>query len=150
MNTCGFALHVSAEVPGVFCIPQQRRTGALLHVLAPGARRFLGRLDRSDAVVAHVRDALGDPFYVLLDRDRHVGEHRRASGTGDGKEIRIARHLQTEIGPRPRLPVFPQQAPVAAADVHSQQRAGERIETGGEDDDVQRVLARLRADALEV
>ena len=75
-------------------------------------------------MLAHVRDAVGDPFDVLLDRHRHVAQHGRAAGAGDREQVGKARDLQAEIVARAGLPRLRQRMPVAPADVHPQHRAG--------------------------
>ena len=104
------------------------------HLSTASGRGF----DALDAVARMCGDAVGDPLHVLLDRDRHVAQHRRAAGAGDGEQVRETRHLQAEIVARARCPGVRERQAVAAANVHAQQRAGHGVEAGGEDDDVQR------------
>src|SRR5882757_3386459 len=94
------ARHVGAHVPGIG-LRIERGVGDLVDV---GDPLFLGpllRLDRLEAVLAYVGDAIADPVDMLLDRDDHVRQHRRAAGAGDEEEIGKARAHQAEIGFRP-------------------------------------------------
>ena len=52
----------------------------------------------ADALLAHIGEAVGDPVDMLLDRDDHVRQHRRAARTGDDEHVGKARDHQAEIG----------------------------------------------------
>ena len=77
---------------------------------------------------------------MLLDRHDHVGEHRRAAGAGDGEQVRETRHLKPQKGRRTRRPRVAQGPTASAGDVDPVERAGHRIETGGEHDVVDMVV----------
>ena len=90
---------------------------------------------------AHVLDEPGDPLHVLLDRDRHVGQHGRALRPGDDEQVREPAGGEAEVGTRAVRPLVPQPQPVPAGDAHAEQGAGHRVESGGVDDRVDLVLA---------
>jgi hypothetical protein len=69
---------------------------------------------------------------VLLDRHQHVGQHRRAAGTGDGEQVRKPGDHQTKVCARPFRPIVSQTQAVAAADVDAKKGAGHGIEAGGQ------------------
>ncbi len=77
---------------------------------------------------------------MLLDRHDHVGEHRRAAGTGDGEQIWETCHLKPQKGRRARRPRVAQGLTASTGDVDPVERAGHRIETGGEHDVVDMVV----------
>jgi hypothetical protein len=54
---------------------------------------------------AHVLDEADDPLHVLLDRDRHVGQHGRALRPGDDEQVRETAGGEAEIGPRAIRPL---------------------------------------------
>ena len=139
--------NVRAEIPGVLRLRQHRGFGGRVHLAHPGLHRFIRGLDAGQTAISHMRDAVGDPLHVLLDRNRHVAEYRRTAGSGDGEQVRKARNLQAEIIARPRRPGLRQRQVIAPADVHPQQRAGHPVEAGGEDDDIQRIRGIARADS---
>ena len=58
-------------------------------------------------------------------------------GPGDDEQVREAGDAEAEVGARTGLPRVREGAPVAAADVDPQQRAGHRVEAGGEHDRVE-------------
>src|SRR4051794_13902755 len=67
--------NVGAHVPAVGA-RDQRLTRDVLDVLCPRDRRLFRWLDRLDPVLAHVAQAIVDPFDLLLDRHGHVRGHR--------------------------------------------------------------------------
>ena len=125
----------------------QRAAGRLADMADPGLLGLAAGLDQGGAARAHVFDALGDPFDVLLDRRQHVGQHRRAARTGDGEEVGEARHGEAKIGFRPLLPLVLQRSAIAAANVDPEQRAGHGVEAGGQHQAVEAVILALRAQA---
>ncbi len=48
----------------------------------------------------NARQAIDHPVDMLLDRHRHVRQHRRAAGPGDHEEVGKARDREAEIGLR--------------------------------------------------
>src|ERR1700722_3805424 len=83
----GLARDVRAHVPAVGGRGQRRR-GDLLDVRGPLAGRLRRRLDRLVTVLTEVAQQVGDPLDVLLNRNRHVGDHAGTAGPGDGEQIR--------------------------------------------------------------
>ena len=77
---------------------------------------------------------------MLLDRDRHVAQHRGAARPGHREQVREARYLQAQVAARPGGPGVAQRDAVAPLDVQLQQRPGHGVEAGREDDDVELVL----------
>ena len=91
--------NVGAGVPGVRQ-PVQRQRCTVGHVLRPAGLRRFGRLDRREAGLAHRDQAVDHPVDVLLDRHRHVRQHRRAARAGDHEQVGEAGHGKPEIGLR--------------------------------------------------
>ena len=67
---------------------------------------------------------------MLLDRDDHVRQHRRAAGAGDDEQIGETRAHQAEIGFGTFRPFLIERLAVAAANVDLRDRTRHRIETG--------------------
>ena len=116
----------------------------LLVVRDPGVLGLGRRLDGAGAAVAHRADDPGDELDVLLDRHRHVRQHRRALRAGDGEQVRVSGAHQPQVGARPVGPLVPQQPAVPAPDVDLVERPGHRVEAGGVDDGVELVLGAVR------
>ena len=101
---------------------------ASLHVLGPRFGRVRPSLDGVDAALAQVGQAVADPLHVLLDRHRHVAEHRRAARPGDGEQVREIRNRESEIRLGSRLPRIgqrltgPAPADAGARDVSASKR----------------------------
>ena len=91
--------------------------------------------------------AARDPLDVLLDRHRHVAQHRGRPRAGDHEQVREAGGGDAEVGLRAVGPLVLQLLAVAALDVDPVERARHGVEAGGEDDDVELELAVLGADA---
>src|SRR5712671_6033650 len=68
-------------------------------------RSFLRRTDGPAATLHQIGDAVGDPVDVLLDRDDHVAQHRRAARAGDHEHVREAGDGEPEIRVRPVAPL---------------------------------------------
>ncbi len=122
----------------------------LVVVLDPEVLGLLRRLDGGFVVLSHAHGAVRHPVDVLLDRDHHVGEHRRAGRPGDGEQVREAVHHESEVGARAVLPLLLQGEPVLPLDVDRHQRTGHGVEPGGEYDGVELELFVARADAVGV
>ena len=88
--------------------------GAVPDVLVPAGFGDRGRLDGLEACFAHVLEAVGDPVDVLLDRDGHVGQHRRAARPGDHEEVGESGGREPEVGGRAVGPLLRQGQAVAA------------------------------------
>ena len=130
------ARHVGAHVPRVRSgVEGDART--VVHVLHPA--RFGSRcgLDGLHVAVTQVGDAVGHPVDVLFDRHRHVGEHRRTAGAGDGEEVRETHRGQTQVRGGSVRPLLLQRHAMAPGDVHRHDRPGHRVETGGEHDGIE-------------
>ena len=84
---------------------------------------------------------------MLLDRYDHLGFHGWAAGAGDGEHVGEPGDHQTEIGGRPAGPFVRQGGAVADTDVDFFQRAGHRVEAGGEHDRVEFVFIHRRPQA---
>src|SRR3984957_5134036 len=123
----GLARDVGAHVPGRG-LRVQGLAGDLLHVVGPVGRRLLGHLDDLGPAPARPGQAVADPLHVLLDRNRHVGQHRRAARPGDREQVREAGHGHPEVGPRSLPPRVAERPPVPAADAEPLKGPGERVE----------------------
>src|ERR1700726_4375360 len=95
---------VGAHVPGRG-LRVQGLAGDLLHVVGPVGRRLLGRLDNLGPAPARPGQAVADPLYVLLDRNRHVGQHRRAARPGDREQVREPGHGHAQARARSFAPL---------------------------------------------
>ena len=126
----------------------QRDRRAVGEMSRPGGLCRVGCFDGREAGIAHLRQPIDDPVDVLLDRHHHVGEHRRAAGTGDGEEVGEACDGQAEIGLRSARPDVRQRLAAPAGNrMDGHDGAGHRIEAGGEDDHVDIETALVRDDA---
>ena len=97
-------------------------------------------------MLAQVRDAVGDPVDVLLDRDHHVAEHGGAARAGHGEEVREAGDGQAErTSAGPSAHFSRSDRPPRPRRSIAEQRARHRVEAGAEHDRVEREL--LVADA---
>ena len=83
---------------------------------------------------------------MLLDRNDHVGQDRRAAGTGDHEEIGKALDRQPEIVERPVRPFLLQALAITPPDIDGQQRPGHRVEAGRKDDRIKSKLPVARGD----
>src|SRR5580700_2826740 len=125
----GLTLNVGPHVPGV-CLDHESRGGSLLVVLDPAVLGLFRRLANLEIVLAHVVDAGG-----------HVAERCRRRERSCGREqVGIAVHLQPHGGADVAGPIFLERPSVASANVDAGQRARSCVESGGEDQDVERVL----------
>ena len=111
--------------------------GAVVDVLVPARFRHLGGFDRLEALNSQVVEAVDDPVDVLLDRHDHVGQHRRASGPGEGEEVRETDGRETEVGRRTVGPLLPEGDPVPSGDVDADERTRHGVESSGVDDGVE-------------
>src|SRR5450631_96132 len=136
---------VGAHVPGIGA-RHQRRADDFIDMGDPLILRRGRRLDGGLSGLAHGFDAVGDPLDMLLDRYRHVRQHRRALWAGDGEQVGKAGDRDAKVGVRAVDPLPIQRAAAAAFEVQGLQRAGHGIETGGENDDVERIYLITRAD----
>src|SRR5438477_4623751 len=109
----GLAGDVRAHVPGIGA-RHQRHAGDLIHMSHPPLLRLGGRLDDCVASLAHMVDAIGYPFHMLLDRHRHVRQHRRALRAGDREKVRETSDGNPEIAVRAVGPRLIQLAAAAA------------------------------------
>ena len=55
-------------------------------------------------------------------------------GAGDREQVRVAGHSQAEVGLRAVLPLLRQRPTAAPLDAEFLQRAGQRVEAGGDDE----------------
>ena len=106
-----------------------------------------GRLDRLEAFVAHVLEALGHPVDVLLDRYGHVRQDGRAAGPGEHEEVREPGGHQAQVRRRPGRPLLLEGQAIPAGDVRRHQGAGHGVKAGGVHDGVEaeRLVRRLDA-----
>src|SRR6516225_3156414 len=141
------AFDVGAHVPGIGA-GHQTRVHDLCDVGAPRVLGLRSRFDGRELVSSHVGDALGDPLDVLLDRDRHVRQHRRALRAGNREQVRVAGYSHAKIGLRAILPFLRQHPAAAALDAEFLQRAGQRVEAGSDHNDVKWVLVAAGANAV--
>src|SRR5262245_40433875 len=114
----------------------------------PCALRLRRRLDRCELVSSHVGDAFSNPFDVLFDRYRHVRQYRGALRASDGEQVRVAGYSQAEVGLRAVLPLLRQRPSAAPLDAELLQGPGHRIEAGGDNNNVERVLLAACADPV--
>src|ERR1700730_5072131 len=81
--------NVGTHVPRIGA-GHQRLVHDLVDMSNPLILRLGHRFDGGLAVLAHVVDAVGDPLHMLLDRYRHIRQHRRALWASDGEQVREA------------------------------------------------------------
>ena len=114
--------------------PPHTTSSAVLH---PARLRQLRGFDQVEAAVAEVGERLRDEVDVLLDRHRHVRQHRRAVGACDEEEVGEALHGQAEIRGRPVGPLVLQRDSVTADDVDGRHCARDCVESGREHDRIE-------------
>ena len=73
--------------------------------------RLRRRFDRRSCLLRMWSMQVGDPLDMLLDRHRHVRQHRRALRTGDREQVREAGDRHAEVGVRAVLPFLVQRPP---------------------------------------
>ena len=137
------ARNVGAQVPRVG-EHVHRLVGDVADVLNPIDLGLRVGVDHVDGVLTQVLDEVRDPLDVLLDRDRHVAQHRRALRAGDHEHVGEVCGGETEVGRRAVTPLLPQLATLAAGDVDIEEGAGHGVVAGGEDDSVDLVLLAIR------
>ncbi len=106
---------------------------------APLGRR--GRLEAGDSVLPDVLQEIGRPVDAGLDAARVVGRGRAALGTGRHQEVGEAVDHHAEVTRAGVPPLVPQRLAIGAADVDVIEGAGDGVEAGGIDDDVELVVA---------
>ena len=84
---------------------------------------------------------------MLLDRDHHVRQHRRAARPGQREQVREAGGHQAKVGARAMRPFFLEREAAAAGDIDRHQGAGHRVEASGVDDRVERQGLIFQVDA---
>ncbi|MDZ7730067.1 MAG: hypothetical protein U5K37_02335 [Natrialbaceae archaeon] len=99
-------------------------------------------------------ETVGDPVDVLFDRLGHVRQNRRTLGPGDREQIREPGDAKAEVGLGAIGPLLLECDSIPALDIDLEQGAGHRIESRGEDENIQLVgvLGRLdsrRRDSLD-
>ena len=102
----------------------------------PASARGVGSIV-SKPSARRVVKAVDDPVHVLLDRHRHVGQHRRAPGTGNGEEVGKADGSEAEVGRRTVCPLLLQGDAVSPDDVDRDEGSGHGVEAGGVDDGIE-------------
>src|ERR1700730_14684932 len=93
------ARHIRPDIPGVGG-GIEGFVGHFVDVLEPQGFSFDSGFDAIEVVPGQVADAVRDPVNVLLDRDDHVAEHRRATRTRDDEQVGEASGGDAEIGSR--------------------------------------------------
>ena len=88
-------------------------------------------------MVDEVADEVGDPTDLQLDLRRVRREHAGAAGPDADEEVRVALGADAEVRAGPVGPVVAQEATVATAHVDARERAGHRVEPGGEHEHVE-------------
>ena len=96
----------------------------------------------------HVLQAVRNPLHMLLNGHDDVGQHRRAAGAGDKKEVRKTRCHQAQVSTRPRHPLVLQGLATLATNVNAIQRARYCVVASGKNDAVQRMESGCCANAL--
>ena len=101
-------------------------------MLDPTVLGQLSRLYGPVFVVAHLLQAVRDPFHVLLDRHDHVGQYRGTTGSCDGEEVGEALDHQAKVGLGAFSPLVLKGHSITTRDVYGREGAGHGIESGGE------------------
>ena len=94
-----------------------------------------------------MRQTIGDPFDMLLNRHDYIGQNRRASWPGDEKKVGESRHHQAQVGAWPARPFFLKRKALVATDVDAVKRASHGVVTRGKHNAVKRMDASLGLDA---
>jgi hypothetical protein len=94
---------------------------------------------------ARVADQPRHPLATVFGRTRKVAEPGMRAD--HHQHVGEALHQDAEISLRPRLPLILQPAPIDAPDIDAVEAAGDRVEPGRVDDDVELVFGVARFDA---
>ena len=121
---------------------------AVLNVLVPARFGQCRRLDRLQALCAHVLQAPGHPVDVLLDRHGHVRQDGRAARPGEHEEVREPGGHETQVRRWPGRPLVLEGQTIPASDVRSHQGTGHGVEAGGVHDGVEAERLVRRLDAI--
>ena len=102
----------------------------LVDVINPIVLGILVGFHGSEIAAAHPGEAVGDPVDMLLDRDDHVAQHRRAAGAGDDEQVGKTRAHQAEIGFGTFRPFLVERLAIAAANIDFCNRTRHGVEAG--------------------
>ena len=131
-NSAFLARDIRSHKPGV-SIAQERVRTQLVGVLHPGLFRLRSRRNARKVLLAHIANAIGNPFHDRLGADGVVAER----GVRGNEEIRETGCLQPQVRAEPIIgPLVLQRLSTFAANVDRGQRARQRIKSRGVDDDV--------------
>src|SRR5262249_27235163 len=108
-----------------------------------GARR--GSFDTGQVAVAYEADQPGHPIGTVFGGAREVAEPRMRAH--DHQHVGEAVHQDSEKGLRSVLPLVLQRHPIDAPDIDAVEGAGDRVEAGRVNDDVELVLGIAGPDA---
>src|SRR6266508_3654914 len=100
----------------------------LVHRLSPGVS------DAQTALV-HVAEQVADPFHVVFDAARDVAE--RGVRAHHHEHVREAIDHHADEGGGPTLPLVLQSLPASPSDIDAVEAAGDGVEAGCVDDDVE-------------
>src|ERR1700730_3025103 len=114
-------------------------------VVGPGSGTRRGGLDAIEAAVAREADHPGHPIGAVFGGARKVAEP--GMRTHHHQHVGEVVHQNAEKGLRAVLPFFLQRRSIDPADVDAVETAGDRVEAGGVDDNVEFVLGIAGLDA---
>src|SRR6266851_3655197 len=114
-------------------------------VVGPGSGTRRGGLDTGQAAVEREADEPGYPIGAVFGGARKVAEP--GMRTHHHQHIGEVVHQDAEKGLRSVLPLFLQRHPIDAPDVDAVETAGDRVEAGRVDDDIEFVLGIAGLDA---
>ena len=131
---------VRAHIPGV----GSRVEGAvrdLVDLGVPAGLTILCRLDRAETEFVEVTDAGLNPLRLQLSAEWHGEEHPWGTRTVDHEKVRETRDGHAQVVAEALRPLLPQWDSASALRVELEHRATDRVESGGEHQDVDRMLA---------
>ena len=141
------AFDVRARVPRIGTMEEGFLVRRLSTFLTPGAIHPRRRFDCRDIVIAQVSNAVSDPVAQAFTTKRHVEQYRGRFRTMDHEQVRKAGDRHAEVSAKALGPSLLQINAVASLRIEAQQRASDRIESGGQYQHIKRVLARFRDNA---
>src|SRR3954447_17699311 len=132
-----FDIAVDSSHPRVD-LGKQQTFASFEHMVGPGHGALRGGLDTSQTTLAREADQARHPISAVFDRPREIAEP--GMRPHHHQEIRKAVDQDAEKGLWPVRPFRFQRHAVDAADIDAVESAGDRVEPGGVDDDVELVL----------
>ena len=143
-DSAGFARDIRSHKPCRLGLGKHRAFGYFVDVLYPRVFRLRLRSNALQALLAHVANAIGNPFNDRLGADRVVTK----CGVDGNEEVWEARALQPQVVARSIGPLVLDRLATFATNIDPGQRSCHSIKPRGIDDDVECILLLSGLDAI--